>query len=98
MYLAACFAANGYGHFGKSFENDSVGVQPGRNRRARMRTTSEDSRHGAAFYGKVQRCSRVKWQSGSPRSSQGALVHDVFMRSFPDNVYGRRPILTHVET
>ena len=59
MYLAACFAANGYGHFGKSFENDGVGVQPGRNRRARMRTTSEDSRHGAAFYGKVQRYSRT---------------------------------------
>jgi len=77
MYPAACLAVNGYGHFGKSFENDRVGVQPGRNRRACMRTTSEDSRHGAAFYGKVQRYSRVKWQSARADPRKGALVHDV---------------------
>ena len=45
MDLAARLAANGYLHFGKCFENDHIGAQPGRNRLACMRTASEDIRH-----------------------------------------------------
>src|SRR5262245_13492102 len=68
MYFAACFAANRDWHFGKRVENDRVGVQPGGNRLACLRTPSEDSRHASSLLkqgGEILKGKIAVWLSAS---------------------------------